>query len=116
MTIIRRYNLLLGWVLCLTVFLAAVSIGDSIGEYSEEPEDVWLSAIWAAILAPLAILGLANGLFAKFAGSVWFKGLNLIAASMILIIVIIGQQDHIIVIGGAIVVLGLLPAVFASQN
>ena len=86
------------------------------GRYSEEPEDVWLSAIWAAILAPLAALCLANGLFAKFASSVWLKGLNLIAASLILMIVIIGQQDPVIVVGGAIAVLGPLPAVFASQD
>ena len=116
MTIIRGYNLLLGSILCLAAFLAAVSIGDGMGRYSEEPEDVWLAAIWAVILAPLAALCLVNGLSAKFARSVWLKGLNLIAASVIFVIVIIGQQDPVIVVCGAIAVLGPLPAVFATQD
>lgn len=114
--LIRGYNLLLGITLCLAALVAIGSMAHGMSRYAEEPEDVWLWAFWGAFLTPLAVLCLVNGLFRRLVGSIWLRGVNLLAVSAIWLFVIIGQHDPVIVIAGALAVLGPLPALFLSDD
>ncbi|WOF43103.1 hypothetical protein KNJ79_18550 [Sphingopyxis indica] len=116
MKLVRSYNLLLGVTLCLTALLAIGSMAQSMSRYAEEPEDVWLLAFWAAFLTPLAALCLANGLGRRLAGSIWLRGGNMLAVSVIWLLVIIGKDDPFIVVAGALAVLGPLLALLFSQT
>lgn len=94
MAVVRWTNLICGAALLLAVLGFLLFLPGNIADYAHEPEDVWLTGLWVALLGLLAALCLTNVRRPnKSVGFGWRTLANLAAIILLAALFVLGRDD-----------------------